>query len=139
MEIQKMYNIRISPTVKRLICFHIGYCKIDKNHSYAFFPYKNNHIFYDYSEINRKGPPVRKTWLKLTKHVLLTQTYYMLCFVQIKNNRYENRLIFLLYLLRNIKFAYGNTKNVQYSYFANSKKINLFSYRLFFIWTKHNI
>jgi hypothetical protein len=38
--------------------------KIDKNHSYAIFPYKNNHIFYDYSEINQKGPPVRKTWLK---------------------------------------------------------------------------
>ena len=39
--------------------------KIDKKHSYAIFPYKNNnHIFYDYSEINQKGPPVRKTWLK---------------------------------------------------------------------------
>jgi hypothetical protein len=34
--------------------------KIDKNHSYAIFPYKNNnHIFYDYSEINQRGlPPV---------------------------------------------------------------------------------
>ena len=39
--------------------------KIDKNHSHAIFPYKNNnHIFYYYSEINQKGPPVRKTWLK---------------------------------------------------------------------------
>jgi hypothetical protein len=39
--------------------------KIDKNHSYAIFRYKNNnHIFYDYSEINQKGPPVRKSWLK---------------------------------------------------------------------------
>jgi len=39
--------------------------KIDKKHSYAIFPYKNNnHIFYDYSEINQKGPPVRKTLLK---------------------------------------------------------------------------
>ena len=39
--------------------------KINKKHSYAIFPYKNNnHIFYDYSEINQKGPPVRKTLLK---------------------------------------------------------------------------
>jgi hypothetical protein len=31
-------------------------------HSNAIFPYKNNnHIFYDYSEINQKGLPVRKT------------------------------------------------------------------------------
>jgi hypothetical protein len=37
--------------------------KIDKKPSYAIFPYKNNnHIFYDYSEINQKGPPVRKTY-----------------------------------------------------------------------------
>ena len=36
-----------------------------KKHSYAIFPYKNNnHIFYDYSEINQKGPPVGKTLLK---------------------------------------------------------------------------
>ena len=28
--------------------------KINKNHSYAIFPYKNNnHIFYDYSDINQ--------------------------------------------------------------------------------------
>jgi hypothetical protein len=32
-----------------------------KTHSYAIFPYKNNQFFYDYSEINQKGPPVRKT------------------------------------------------------------------------------
>jgi hypothetical protein len=31
--------------------------KTDKKHLYAIFPYKNNnHIFYDYSEINQKGP-----------------------------------------------------------------------------------
>jgi D-alanyl-lipoteichoic acid acyltransferase DltB (MBOAT superfamily) len=34
--------------------------KIDKKHSYAIFPYKNNnHICYDYSEINQKDPPVQ--------------------------------------------------------------------------------
>ena len=39
--------------------------EIDKKHSYAIFPYKNNnHIFYDYSEINQKGSPIRKTLLK---------------------------------------------------------------------------
>jgi hypothetical protein len=33
--------------------------KIDKKHSYAIFPYKNNnHIFYNYSEINQKEHPL---------------------------------------------------------------------------------
>ena len=50
--------------------------KIDKNHSYAIFPYENNnHIFYDCSEINQKGPPVRKTWLKWTKKNFFTQRH----------------------------------------------------------------
>jgi hypothetical protein len=78
--------------------------KIDKNHSYAIFPYKNNnHIFYDYSEINQKGPPIRKMWLKWTKNVFFTQRH-MLRFVQIRNNHYENRLIFLLLANKNIVF-----------------------------------
>jgi hypothetical protein len=40
----------------------------------------------------------------INKCVLYAETYYMLRFVQIRNNRYENRLIFLLLVNKNIVF-----------------------------------
>ena len=61
-------------------------------------------IFYDYSEINQKGPPVWDV-IKINKKCFLyAETYYTLLFVQIRNNRYENRLIFLLLVNTNIVF-----------------------------------
>ena len=71
------------------------------NCSYSIFPNKNNnHIFYDYSEINQKGPQVKIN----KKCFLYAETYYMLRFAQIRNTRNENRLIFLLLANKNIVF-----------------------------------
>jgi hypothetical protein len=45
--------------------------------------------------------------IKINKKCFLyAETYYMLRFVQIRNNRYENRLIFLLLANTNIELYY---------------------------------
>ena len=63
-------------------------------------------FFYDYSEINQKeGSTSSKDVIKINKKCFVyAETYYMLRFVQIRNNRYENRLIFLLLANKNIVF-----------------------------------
>ena len=75
---QKKFKINIDHKLYWIVHFYLDFfCassewysnnqnyEVKQGHSYAICPYKNNnHIFYDYSEINQKGPPLRKTWLK---------------------------------------------------------------------------
>jgi hypothetical protein len=66
------------------------------------FPYKNNnnHIFMTILRLIRRVHQFERRDLNKQKFL----TYYMLRFVQIRNNRYENRLIFLLLANKNIVF-----------------------------------
>jgi hypothetical protein len=64
--------------------------------------------------------------IKINKKCFLyAETYYMLCFVQIRTNRYENRLIFLLLANTNIIPALLHKFGCCYIILMGHKKIKI--------------